>query len=223
MSRRTRIGLLLTSIWALAIAIVVYVYGRDARNLELNQWGDFFAGAVAPMAFLWLILGYFQQSEELKQNTEALILQAKELEQSVVAQKGLVEATSQQVALMKEAYERQRRQDSNRAQLRLRVVTMTCNNRGAGVTAELRLKNIGHSVSQVSVSTSDGFSVSDTLLPHFDYNQEIGFVVKYAADTDITGWMQFDYIDGLDRPSKTALFLSVVKNDLKISFSPQEM
>ncbi|MBJ6945649.1 hypothetical protein JG629_18665, partial [Vibrio cholerae] len=42
--------------------------------------GDFLAGATAPIAFLWLIIGYVLQRRELALNTEALKLQRIELE-----------------------------------------------------------------------------------------------------------------------------------------------
>lgn len=53
--------------------------------LPINEWGDFFVGAVAPLAFLWLALGYFQQGNELRQNTEALIAQERQLEKQAAA------------------------------------------------------------------------------------------------------------------------------------------
>ncbi|HAS6966919.1 hypothetical protein CRN30_18055 [Vibrio vulnificus] len=48
--------------------------------MGLNEWGDFLAGATAPIAFLWLIIGYVLQRRELTLNTEALSLQRIELE-----------------------------------------------------------------------------------------------------------------------------------------------
>ncbi|MDR8330920.1 hypothetical protein FPK73_23830, partial [Acinetobacter baumannii] len=58
------------------------------------ELGDFLAGAFAPLAFLFLILGYKQnnesiriQSEELRASTEALQLQVAEMKESVDQQK----------------------------------------------------------------------------------------------------------------------------------------
>lgn len=51
----------------------------SVRGLAPNEIGDFLAGAFAPLAFFWLVLGYLQQGEELQQNTEALKMQADEL------------------------------------------------------------------------------------------------------------------------------------------------
>lgn len=62
----------------------------DLVKLELNEIGDLAAGAFGPIAFLWLILGYLQQGKELKASTEALKLQAKELNNSVTQQSLMV-------------------------------------------------------------------------------------------------------------------------------------
>lgn len=43
-----------------------------------NNFGDFWAGTFAPLAFWWLVLGYFQQGIELRQNVEALKQQSAE-------------------------------------------------------------------------------------------------------------------------------------------------
>jgi len=50
--------------------------------LQLNELGDFLAGWLAPLAFVWLILGFFQQSEEMRLNSDALLIDAEELNQS---------------------------------------------------------------------------------------------------------------------------------------------
>ncbi len=34
--------------------------------IRLNEWGDLLAGLFAPLAFLWLVVGYYQQGQELK-------------------------------------------------------------------------------------------------------------------------------------------------------------
>ena len=61
-----------------------------------NEWGDFFAGVSAPIALLWLVIGYFQHGEELKLNTEALRLQQKELKQQVRETRNLVRVADRQ-------------------------------------------------------------------------------------------------------------------------------
>jgi hypothetical protein len=74
-----RIGLVLTALWIVLYCALIYLKWDSAVKMELNEWGDFLAGFSAPIAFLWLIIGYFLQRKELKQNTMALIHQKDEL------------------------------------------------------------------------------------------------------------------------------------------------
>ncbi len=74
---KTRIGIVITSIW-LALALVLLLLKADG-SLELNEVGDYVAGVVAPIAFLWFVLGYYQQAEEIRENTRALVSQRDEL------------------------------------------------------------------------------------------------------------------------------------------------
>ena len=73
--KRFLIGVGVTAVWLTFTAFMFLT--REHR--KLNEWGDFFAGFFAPMAFFWLVLGYMQQGEELKHSTEALRPQAEEL------------------------------------------------------------------------------------------------------------------------------------------------
>ncbi len=50
---------------------------------DLKRTRRFLAGLTAPLALLWLVIGYFQQSRELALNTEALKLQQEELRRQV--------------------------------------------------------------------------------------------------------------------------------------------
>ena len=112
-SVRTLIGAVISLCWISAIA---YLAGRDSSALAMmspNEWGDFLAGSFAPLAFLWLVLGYLQQGDELRLSTDALRLQAEELKNSVEQQRELVEVSRQQVESEREAlaFERRLRED----------------------------------------------------------------------------------------------------------------
>lgn len=82
--------------------VVLFLLVRDKLpelySLKLNEIGDFFAGAFGPLAIYWLIIGFLQQGLELKLNTKALELQAKELKDSVEQQKELVAISEKQFA-----------------------------------------------------------------------------------------------------------------------------
>lgn len=64
-----------------------------------NEFGDFLAGCFAPLAFFWLVLGFFQQGDELRNSVAALHLQGEELRNSVEQQKQLVDVTREQLGL----------------------------------------------------------------------------------------------------------------------------
>lgn len=73
------------------------------RKVPINELGDTLAGLVGPIALLWLVIGYFQQGEELRQNGRALHLQAEELKNAVEQHKEMVKATREQLHLNERA------------------------------------------------------------------------------------------------------------------------
>ena len=55
---------------------------NDFFRLPVAELGSFLEGAFAPLAFLWLVIGYFLQQKELQQNTLALRAQAEEIQRT---------------------------------------------------------------------------------------------------------------------------------------------
>ena len=95
--RRFLFGFVVSVLWLGVMAWVVLHDPTAARVMKPDEWGNFFAGFFAPLAFLWLVLGYMQQGQELQLSTQALLLQAEELKNSVQQQRDLVEVTRLQV------------------------------------------------------------------------------------------------------------------------------
>ncbi|HHP0395509.1 hypothetical protein [Acinetobacter baumannii] len=79
--------------------LIFHVWFADySKPMPLNEVGDFLAGVFSPLAFLFLYIGYKQnsesirlQNEELKASTRALELQVKEMRESVEQQKVMAE------------------------------------------------------------------------------------------------------------------------------------
>ncbi len=69
----------------------------ENRLLNSNELGDFLAGVFAPLAFLFLYLGYLQQGKELKISNEAFNKQCEELKNSVEQQSKLVSFQQQEI------------------------------------------------------------------------------------------------------------------------------
>ena len=79
----TKIGLGITATWSLAFVALLIWHSDTVGVMSLNEWGDFLAGVSAPLALLWLVVGYFQHGEELRLNTTVLEAQQKELQLQV--------------------------------------------------------------------------------------------------------------------------------------------
>ena len=76
-----RLGLGLTIAWVLAQLYYIFgVVGFD-RFVEEGppSVGGFLEGAFAPLAFLWLVIGFFLQREELQRSSRSIDLQYQEM------------------------------------------------------------------------------------------------------------------------------------------------
>jgi hypothetical protein len=103
------IGIVSTVVWIGVLAMLFSGRVGEITSLQPNHLGDFLAGVFGPIAILWLILGFFQQGMELRQNSQALKLQAEELKSSTREQhellrvmRGQLEATRAQVNVERE-------------------------------------------------------------------------------------------------------------------------
>ncbi len=68
------------------------------RAMKPDDFATFLSGVFAPLAFLWLVLGFRQQGDELQNSARALWLQGEELRNSVEQQRQLVEVSRDQLA-----------------------------------------------------------------------------------------------------------------------------
>ena len=83
MKKYTVVGVILSVLCVATLVGLIYMKRDSASQLSLNELGDLFGGFVAPIALIWLVLGYLQQGEELRLNTEALKSQQVELQKQV--------------------------------------------------------------------------------------------------------------------------------------------
>ena len=90
--RSSKFAVWMTILWLGGI-FSFYILGLFERPISFNELGDFLAGVFAPVAFLWLIYGYFQ-------NSEALQAQIKEMNAGVKQQTELAAIQKQQFRAM---------------------------------------------------------------------------------------------------------------------------
>lgn len=112
----------ITVAYIVGLAIYAYVSRQSFLTLPPNEVGDFLAGAFSPLAFFWLVLGFIQQGQELRNSADALWLQGKELKNSVEQQRALVQVTTEQLALEREA-RRNAEESENRAALPVLILS----------------------------------------------------------------------------------------------------
>lgn len=96
----------ITVIWLGGIGLT-WIFGSLKSPESLNELGDFLAGVFAPIAFLWLILGYIQQGKQLDQNTKALEQQEKALQLQIDEMKEGVKQQAELVNIQKTQYKEQ--------------------------------------------------------------------------------------------------------------------
>ena len=133
----------------LGIATVICLRVSDASEMDLNEWGDFLAGAFAPLAFFWLVIGYFQHGKELRLNTKALKTQEEELRRQVKETARLVDATGEEVRFLQERERREAMPD---------LVST-----GGGATASdgtlIDLQNRGAEVRDIAISYEGSYDL----------------------------------------------------------------
>ena len=89
-------GLSITFVYLILMALYIdlQVGWPSFVTLQVERMGSFLEGAFAPLAFLWLVIGYFLQKKELRQNTEAMKMQFVEIQRSAEQATVQAEATA---------------------------------------------------------------------------------------------------------------------------------
>ena len=179
---RTKIGVVVTAMYLLLLALLLYAKWPDLIALDLNELGDFAAGAFGPLAFLWLILGYMQQGDELKQNTDALKLQAEELAKNVMQQEALVALGHQQLEREKQLAQDERARQAAAARPKFQFsVLRDAYEIDGWIRLEIEVKNVGAICSHVGVN-SDTRGLHVTVMPHSSISQSWWVTAQGSAD-----------------------------------------
>jgi len=203
------IGILLTVIYLIILYVLISNRIDSINTLSLNEVGDFLAGAFGPLAILWLILGFFQQGIELRQNTNALELQAKELKNSVIQQKELVEVSKQQFSAEIEALNYEREQYRKSKQPIFVTHGIGGHHSASQNTYTFNISNVGNTATDVHFSFNREMRrVQPDNLPSFIKGQNFRFKFEYMnwvpeEDTTLT----INYIDSSGIPGSCEYIL----------------
>lgn len=196
------VGISVTALYVVAGLALLNTRLGSLSEMPLNEVGDFLAGVFGPLTIFWLVLGFFQQGIELKQNTRALELQAKELRHSVEQQRQLVEVSKNQFDAELEAlrYERTRQEQSSLAVFICHGVGGTHKGNGEH-HFRTQIKNTGHAASAVSILANRKMrKLKPDSVPYWDRGTDVDLEFEYEnwipkPDTIVT----IVYTDGLGR------------------------
>lgn len=156
------------------IGVYWYVNLKWGKFLEMdpNAIGDFLAGSFSPLAFLWLVLGFYQQGKELR-------LQSEEMRSSVAQQIEMVKAQNATL---------QNHESSIQPILHLSVEDAGWDE--YGFSLRLRLSNSGDYCDSlvVNITGADDFKHENQLQPLIGGSS--GFVVVH----DLQEWGDFNLV-----------------------------
>ncbi|KAF0812778.1 hypothetical protein IGB42_02621 [Andreprevotia sp. IGB-42] len=195
-----------------AIGVAALGHARDPNHFklpaQLNEWGDVLAGFFSPLAFLWLVIGYRQQGEELKLNSDALLLQAEELRHQVQTARELLEHERKQALKADnirylESLPNIRLNNSGRNRGPTFTSRLTLTNTGAAVTGA-RLSTITEHVSIASPKCDHWANTAEwaTELSWAPHLEAIDFVISYTTNNFVPLKQYFKMVlpqDGVPR------------------------
>jgi hypothetical protein len=176
MKRLTVAGFVVSGVWLAAFGVILFHRFEDAQHLKLNEWGDFLAGATAPLALMWVVIGYLLQGKELRQNTEALKLQQQELARQV-EQTAVLAGNSERQAKAAETMAMSAQHEFQRAHFVSTVEAQPILRSKGGQSGpgklRLTITNAGATVKSISVSTEEpGVSVQFSRTEVFEAGDE---------------------------------------------------
>jgi len=186
----------------------------EIRSMPPNNIGDFLAGVFGPLAILWLILGFFQQGVELRQNTRALDLQAEELHNSVEQQRSLVEVSRKQMETELEAIRFERDRQAAAALPRF-VFHGVGGMHSVSSTYQSIAKNLGNTVTDVVFSYEPAIEVSSiTKVFSWTHGEEKKLEWRYKTPhAEYPVKLSITFIDAVGTPGVQTFEFSPVKGD----------
>jgi hypothetical protein len=215
-SRRYLIGAAGSVIWV--IVAMWWTFRCGVPAMQPNEWGDWAAGVFAPLAFLWLVLGYMQQGAEIRENT-------KELADSVKAQNRAALAASAQAASSRLIASSNAFATVMTFQPLISVLRSELRPEGVSVT----LSNDGRWCYNFVPTARDDheleldWEIQPSILPAWGPGLEQTFYFRCPTDRDFSFQPRFYYLDALGQ-SQIADFLCQVGRPqaglLTIAFFP---
>lgn len=171
------------------------------RSMSANNLGDLLTGVFGPVSFMWLILGYLQQQKELMVNTNALMLQADELRQSVVQQKGIAEATNEQLKANLRSIDLNEKLARIAEQPRFEIVESKNDQDHRDDRLSIGIRNAGRPAYYVQLKTHPCSRHIDMTGPIEEFGEKVTRIIRWYPDEPPTKeqliYLKMEYQDGI--------------------------
>lgn len=183
--RLTILGLVFTFLYISVLLITSILHLDSMRQLGPSEWGNFLAGVFGPLGFLWLVLGFFQQRDELRHSAQALWLQSEELRNSVEQQRALVDATREQIDMEREAADFARDEKWRRERPLIKITCVGGRYNNVQISRKIKILNHGASCTQVvaKITTNIGDSLFESSFDMLERGEAVNFDFSSERDT----------------------------------------
>jgi len=192
-------GLIVSAVYIASLSVYALVVRKAMFAMKPDEFATFLSGVFAPLAFLWLVLGFRQQGDELQNSARALYLQGEELRNSVEQQRQLVEVQRQQLVAERETREAEERHIREQSQPRLRLNGGGSIHSGGAGKYTFRLINVGPTCSDVVLAAEehDVQARSATL----GIGSHVAVEVVHADKSELAPFhVRADYLDSQGHP-----------------------
>ena len=223
MKRLTLIGLCITAIWIFLFSFIVLSNFPTDGQMSLNAWGDFLAGTTAPLALLWLVIGYFQQGEELHINTKVLEAQQRELQLQVQETANLAKNSERQArAAELLAQISKTEQEREHLQMIMDAQPEFVANGGSssGARISTNIYNHGGLVKDISLEYAGPHDLDFSPTKRFDTGENGQITLTQQGDSSIQSInFQLAYTDRFGKRQSTAYVLN--GHDLRLEIASE--
>lgn len=209
----TIVGLVLSTIWLLVMFVLINWKFESVGAMDLNEIGDFLAGVTAPLALLWLVIGYFQQGKEISQNTKALKLQVEETAQLARNAERQAAATEQMAILNKTQYETEEAREHALSQP---LLISSGGTTSQGSASKTHLQNKGGPVTNIEIKSDAPYSINFSPVQALDEDQKATLTIAPELGNSLQYPINFElhYTDAVGK-KQMKLYSMIGNHDLR--------
>lgn len=209
-----KLSLVLIYLFVICLYTIFFIKQNPSVSLlASNELGDFLAGVFAPLAFMFLYLGYKQQQHGLSQNTDVLKLQLRELQENIKQQKLMQEHAEENLTILKSKIEAENKKELILFQpfFHLTWKQFTPIENTDSLNFELEILNSGKAVRNVHIRVAklSGHGFYTELTSVFKSNEVHKTSIPIRHPDDFSEELDEDYIQGYSEDKRLIVTIKI--------------